>query len=378
MGFGLFLSTSSFVHGAAAGSLISDLKSDEQIVFYPTLAAPATNGAWEVHVHGCVFEVEKRHLSLAVLRGILRLDGVRLGDQESAIFKERGRLFLADNERGHRVVGRIGEAKFDLGKSAPNGHFEKRLHLEALPALVVPASAGLSNNAMPLPNPNKQRLRAGPDTFEISAVLKPGDARSYTGTIMPLTATGLSVISDLDDTIKVSEVRDHDALIRRTFLKPFEAVPGMAELYRAWATNGAQFHYVTASPWQLHMPLVEFAASNAFPAGSWHMKSWRLKDRTFRSLFEDPGKYKVESISPLLRQFPQRRFVFVGDSGERDPEAYAALARQFPKQVAAIYIRDVTGEAPGAERYRTNFADLSPELWRIFTQPSELPRNLPK
>jgi phosphatidate phosphatase APP1 len=209
-------------------------------------------------------------------------------------------------------------------------------------------------------------------------VLKAGDARKFTGVAMPLPTNGLSVISDLDDTIKVSEVRDHGALIRRTFLQPFEPVTGMAELYRAWATNGAQFHYVTASPWQLHIPLVEFAGSNGFPAGSWHMKQWRLKDRTFRSLFEDPREYKVGNIAPLLWQSPGRRFVLVGDSGERDPEAYAALAREFPKQVAAIYIRDVTGESAAAERYQTNFAGLPRELWRVFEKPSELPRSLPR
>jgi phosphatidate phosphatase APP1 len=146
----------------------------------------------------------------------------------------------------------------------------------------------------------------------------------------------------------------------------------MAEVYRQWDAKGAQFHYVSASPWQLHLPLAEFTRTNGFVPGSWHMKQWRLKDRTFHSLFEDPEIYKVETIAPLLRQFPQRRFVFVGDSGERDPEAYAKLAREFPEQVAGIFIRDVTGQGADVERYRTNFAGLPDKLWRIFKEPSEI------
>ena len=208
-------------------------------------------------------------------------------------------------------------------------------------------------------------------------MLKSDDTRKLTGVALVLPVSGTSVISDIDDTIKISDVLNRDALVRRTFLQPFEAVPGMAEVYRAWATNGAQFHYVSASPWQLHLPLLEFTRTNGFLQGSWHMKQWRLKDRSFKSLFEKPDNYKVATITPLLREFPQRRFVLVGDSGERDPEAYATLAREFPKQIAAIFIRDVTGQGADAERYRTNFAGLPEKLWKIFKEPGEIAPLLP-
>ena len=361
-----------FGFNSSAGPLVSELKSDEMIVFYPTLATPATNGGWNVRVHGCVFEIEKRRLSLAALRGALRLDGIKMDASELATFKERARLFFADNERGHRVVARIGEETFDLGKSAPNGHFQKEVHLAEFPPLVVPALAGLPPRSNQTPDRLKPGLQTYPPFLEISAVLKPDDTRKCNGIALVLPATGVSVISDIDDTIKISDVLNHGALVRRTFLQPFEAVSGMAEVYRAWAANGAQFHYVSASPWQLHLPLLEFTGTNNFPSGSWHMKQWRLKDRTFRSLFENPEIYKKETISPLLRQFPQRHFVLVGDSGERDPEAYAALAREFPAQIKAIFIRDVTGQGADAERYLTNFTGLPRDLWRVFKEPSEI------
>jgi phosphatidate phosphatase APP1 len=152
----------------------------------------------------------------------------------------------------------------------------------------------------------------------------------------------------------------------------------MAELYQTWASNGLQFHYVSASPWQLHLPLIEFTTTNHFPAGSWHMKTWRLKDRTFRTLFADPEQYKIDTVAPLLRQSPEHRFVLVGDSGERDPEAYATLARLFPNQIAAIFIRDVTGETAQAQRYQTNFNHLPQNLWKIFREPQELNSALPR
>jgi phosphatidate phosphatase APP1 len=42
-----------------------------------------------------------------------------------------------------------------------------------------------------------------------------------------------------------------------------------------------------------------------------------------------------------MADFPKRRFVLVGDSGERDPEVYAAVARGRPEQVSSVLIRQV-------------------------------------
>jgi phosphatidate phosphatase APP1 len=41
---------------------------------------------------------------------------------------------------------------------------------------------------------------------------------------------------------------------------------------------------------------------------------------------------------------PRRKFILVGDSGEKDPEVYRVMQRLFPDQVLKIYIRDVLGE----------------------------------
>jgi phosphatidate phosphatase APP1 len=340
---------------AVAAPLVSELKSDEEIVFYPTLIWPATNGSnWMMRVHGCVFEQERARITLMFLRSALGLKGVEMSKAEAATFKERARHFFVDNERGHRVVIDAGGETFDLGESGANGHFEKVIQLDALPGSIA--------NTPP------------PSSVSFTAVLKQRDARRFTGTAVVMAGGGISVVSDVDDTIKISEVLDRNAMMQRTFLHPFEAVPGMAEVYRSWATNGATFHYVSASPWQLHLPLRDFARTNGFPDGSWSMKTWRVKDRSFASLFGNPQAYKVATIGALMRQFPGRAFVLVGDSGERDPEAYAELARQFPTQVKAILIRDVTDELPTAERYRTHFAGLPAERWRVFKEPAELGR----
>ncbi len=71
-------------------------------------------------------------------------------------------------------------------------------------------------------------------------------------------------------------------------------------------------------------------------------------------------------------RFPHRKFFLIGDSGERDPEIYAALARKFPEQVERILIRDVTGETAEADRYKTTFIGVPRHVWTVFREPSEI------
>ena len=41
-----------------------------------------------------------------------------------------------------------------------------------------------------------------------------------------------------------------------------------------------------------------------------------------------------------MGRFPKRRFILIGDSGEKDPEVYREIQRRFPAQVQEIMIRD--------------------------------------
>ncbi|MBI2928186.1 MAG: DUF2183 domain-containing protein [Verrucomicrobia bacterium] len=333
----------------------AELARDERVIFFPTLGQRVQDGAaWELDVHGWMFEPEKRRARLAVFQAALGLKLEGLSAAEKTLFAERARWFLVDNERGQQLSIRVGDRTHRLKRSGPNGHFFDRVRIEANE--IERLRAGIGDNRV--------FLRT------VNAASAPHRRRAE---VHLLEATGLSVISDLDDTIKVSQVTDREALLRNTFCRPLQAVPGMAALYRAWATNhGAQFHFVSASPWQLYPALADFAATNGFPAGSWHLKEFRWKDRSFFGLIASPDKYKLSLIEPLLERFPQRRFILVGDSGERDPEIYGTLARKCPRQIARIFIRDVTGEPAVAARYQRAFAEVPSAVWGIFRAPDDI------
>ena len=346
-----------FLLGFMAVARGSDLRPDEQVVFFPTLGWRVTNG-WEAEIHGWVFEPERRPIMQALFRAAVGLDEGEMRDGEKIIFQERCAFFLGDNEQRKRFSIRLGGLTRELRTSEPNGHFKTHLHL----ATGELAAAAPTNHWLP---------------FQL--VVDASDERRIFGSVQLLDEQGLSVISDIDDTIKISQVLEKKEMLRNTFCRPFQPVPGMAAVYQSWAKSAeANFHYVTASPWQLYVPLSHFIASNGFPAGTFHMKQFRVKDGSFLKLFASPEEYKPGVIEPMLERFPKRRFVLVGDSGEKDPEIYGATARRHPEQVVKILIRDVTNEKAEAERYRKAFQGLPGELWQLFKEPREIKEAIPR
>ncbi|MBL9099776.1 MAG: App1 family protein [Myxococcales bacterium] len=334
----------------AAADAASNLKLDEDVRILPTVGH-RDGDAWVVPLRAWVYEPEDgalvRGATIESLRVALELPPAAA---TSEFFRARARPFLYDNESAKQVVVRLGAASYALPPTGANGHSEQTLRV---PAEGVPAG-----------------------WWTAAVVPRPGDPRSFSGELLLLDDAGVSVISDVDDTIKISEVRDKQKLLENTFMKAFVAVPGMAEAYSRWAGQGAAFHYVSASPWQLLDPLAGFIGEAGYPRGSMHMKLFRWKDATFLSLFQSPIEYKQPILAGLVAQFPRRKFVLVGDSGEKDPEVYAAVYRVYPEQVVGIHIRDVTGETRDAPRYATAFAGVPAERWTIFTDPSTLPQSL--
>lgn len=339
---------------AAAGAECTRLKRDERIVFYPTLAHRSADGLdWRFTVRGCVFEPEQHGLLTAAFRQALELKDVEMTEAEEQIFNERARLFLADHERGKEIWIKVGSHLLAVGKSRKDGTFSGEVRF---------ASGDVETATR----------------VSFAAALPPHEGRTFAGETLLLEDAGVSVISDIDDTIKITEVRDRNATLRNTFLREFQPVAGMMEFYQRLARErGAQFHYVSASPWQLYEPLAALVKDHGFPPGTFALKEFRWKSRKFLSLFANPEKYKPGVIEPLLKQFPRRQFILIGDSGERDPEIYGALARKFPQQIEHIYIREVVKESDEPQRYQKAFRELPAGRWTVFRDPAGFKANAP-
>lgn len=337
-----------------AGSLImlpailvaSEVKEDEVVVFFPSVASLSDDGStWTSRIHGWICEPESdglfRNAAIAGFRNSL---GLSTDEAKSQIFEQRARAFLADNERGKRISIRLAGSVFELEPSAEDGHCFGTVRLDAAAV----------------------RRSARDGRLSYQAVLERRDSRLFAGEVHVVDPVGVSVISDIDDTIKVTEVTDRKKLLRNTFLLPFRAVDGMSDVYRRWSRGGATFHFVSASPWQLYQPLAQFVNQTGFPPATFHLRQVRLKDSSALALLADPLEAKLQVIEPLMRLYPRRRFILVGDSGERDPEVYGRIAQNYPEQVQRIFIRDVTGQAATAPRYQAAFGSLSTDKWQLF------------
>lgn len=184
------------------------------------------------------------------------------------------------------------------------------------------------------------------------------------GSVQLLAPEGDSIISDIDDTIKITEIPAGIKIVaQNTFLRNFVAVDGMATRYASLGTSS--FHYISGAPWQLFKPESDFLLRVAgFPAGTFHLKTVdkNLLSRATWENFEELAadrfdtkiatfKQKVLQISELIKNLPQRKFTLFGDSGEKDPEVYKWIRAQFPNAVRKIYIRDVLHNGPTNPRF---------------------------
>lgn len=349
---GIAIAAAIAVGGALSlNSRASPIRSDETVWFFPTSAVQSPDAAWELAVHAWVFEMEGGFLtdqaaidwsSRAVQRSIddlLDSEQIDVGDD---VFRDRIRFFtpLLDNERRKDIELRIDDQIVELAPTDSNGHVY--------------------------------------DTVRYAGDAQPGSWLTFSsdhpegeigGAIQLIPATGRSVISDIDDTIKVSDVLDKGALLANTFVNPYRAVDGMPELFRE-SLGSRYFHYVSASPWRLHPALAPFLSQ--FPAGAVYLRHLRIQDRSFIDFLGSSAEYKVETIADIIERYPGHRFTLIGDAGEHDPEVYAAIYSRYTDNVERILIRNITGADWTAARFAETFPYLPADRWIFFDDPEAI------
>ncbi len=356
---------------AAKTPLEPPLDQAHTLVVFPAYFFPedASLRRWVVVVDGMVTRPGnesnlRTRWSISMMGRLMRANP---SDLNEPLFRGRLAPFLAKGLKKLNVNLDIGGKKFQIPRRTNrSGLFKGRLHLDATQLCQLlgiratdPADAGVALIA---------RSAGIPLTVELDHPTIPSQ---------PIIARciawqGLSVVSDIDDTIKDSQVAPLRILLANTFLNEFRSVAGMSKLYRQWATVGADFHYVSSSPWQLFVPIEKLCQKDQFPAGTFHLRSFHLSQDLLRKMLIFRQKGKALVIGSLLKTFPHRKFVLVGDSGERDPEIYCRLGRKFPDQVKGIYIRDLDYRKITPKRLKKLQDGLPPGLCQPFGSADEL------
>lgn len=324
------------------------LKRSHAVFFLPGLAIEQPDGSFSVNIDAWVFEKRQKRIAAAALASWMKIDLDALSPEQKILFYERTRYFRTNSESNRTLQIQMAEQIFTL----PSTNAAGRVHTELN---VGREWVKWEGDAL---------ARHGWIGWTLEAPAHPLHGLEGRSWVIP--AEGVSIVSDIDDTIKISDVLNKRTLIHNTFLEPFQAVPGMAEWYQEMARNEqrAFFHYLSASPIQLYPALSKFLEEAHFPPGALHLRestSWR----TLYSGRKITIAHKKRAITRLLTAYPQRKFILIGDSGENDPEIYADIARTYPERILAIHIRNVTSEDRAAPRYQQTFAEIDPQIWHI-------------
>lgn len=304
---------------------------DVEVTIYPSCGSLHDNN-WQIPLRGWVHQ--NRRLPDHLFNELAELT-IGCTDAENNNFSFRFDAFADDSRHGQPV-----SIQFDNDNERYN----------------FPTSDlnGLIETTITLPTARAEALLKQQDsrdhwlTFNVVS-----EGHEGKGKVAMIGPTGVSLVSDIDDTIKVTEVPgDKDIVLKNTFCHDFVAVSGMSEKYRSLSDTA--FHYVSGGPWQLYQPLSDFLSGQGFPAGTFHLnyfpKNFLSEDT--RSLLKDTicgslGRtydHKVEQITRLMQRFPEREFILVGDSGELDVEVYRRMRELFGRRVREIWIRDVVND----------------------------------
>lgn len=326
----------------------------EEVTFYPTYGHKKDR-TWNIHLRGWVHE-NREHLS----RFVTKIADIKnkCSGSEMNNFQSRSDDFEDDDKSFEMVIVKFDadpeDKSYTLKRSGPTGIVEMDLTLTEEKGRQL-----LEKQASP----------NGWLTFR--AVSKD---HTGLGRVKLIEPEGISVVSDIDDTIKVTEIpAGEDIVLRNTFCLDFKAAPDMAKMYTD--LGDVAFHYVSGGPQQMFGPLYDFliVGPGGFPEGTFHLKFFPknildrqtredLKRIAVRSLnlkrfavnsLDDTFDHKVKEITSLMDRYPNRQFILVGDSGEIDPEVYSEIRRKRGGQVKEIWIRDVLNDAqPNPNHYR--------------------------
>lgn len=322
------------------------VKTGTEVTFYPTYGY-REGSDWKMHLRGWAHE-NRKHAN----RFVTTVAEVKnkCSAAEMSNFQSRSDDFEDDDNSLEQVVIKFDSDPEDKpyplgGRSNPNGIVELVLSLSNDKAQQLLEKQGSANGWL---------------TYRAVS-----DGHTGLGRVRLIEPEGESLISDIDDTIKVTEVpAGKDIVLRNTFCLEFKAASDMAKTYND--LSNTPVHYVSGGPEQLFGPLYDFliTGAGAFPEGTFHLNFFpknlfsqttrgrlkrlaarRLKlERFATSSLDDTFEHKISKITELMDRFPNRKFILVGDSGEVDPEVYNEIRRRRGNQVKEIRIRDVVND----------------------------------
>lgn len=152
--------------------------------------------------------------------------------------------------------------------------------------------------------------------------------------------TPIHLISDLDDTIKISHTQSKFITVYRGLFRS-SAFSGMAKLYHEMLTpQGSHFTIISSSPPTIEKKIRYFIHKNHFPEPKLILRDW-IRSPAVKA-------FKVKALHKEVEK-SKHPLILIGDDTQYDPEIYYELSMIFPKKILCRYIRKIRGRELPAE-----------------------------
>ena len=170
----------------------------------------------------------------------------------------------------------------------------------------------------------------------------------------------ISIITDLDDTVKITNVQNKPAALWNALFNR-DAFKGMPNLLSKYSKAGGDIFIVSASPNLFEKAIQDFINKNEIEVRQLYLRKLSELGRK--------EQYKLESIREILTNHPGE-YILLGDDVEIDAKVYAQIKQEFPEQIKAVYIHQVVGgkDLPGTKFHSAYDIALEELLADRFTQ----------
>jgi len=145
--------------------------------------------------------------------------------------------------------------------------------------------------------------------------------------------SGVIVVSDLDDTIKIMN-SGNTLSAGINAIKKAKTFTGIKELFAGLKSYSTELYVLSASPRFLHKKIIKDLNSVEIYPKTIILKKWSKGESKF--------EYKMREILSIIMNSPDD-FIFLGDDVGQDPEVYSAIRDLFPNKVKGIYIHVIKG-----------------------------------
>ncbi|KAM0254648.1 hypothetical protein ACHAQJ_006557 [Trichoderma viride] len=332
------------------------VKGDVVWLFDNTAFKEAEHEPWQAEFIMAVFEGEPKCKVADIVASIASAIGLADDAEERKTIEERLLPFLWDIQTARTTTVAQGDLSLKLGPSGFNG---------------------ISTNVLKLLHNSKASFTTKKTTCDVEGV--EGVLTMQTHFALP---EGWGIISDIDDTIKITTTSDPVSILKETFINSPSPVPGMPELYagiKSFLPHDTPWFYLSASPYNLY-PFLKGFRDTYYPSGTFVLRdsSWKTVSGLLSSLTVGTEEYKVDRMKKINSWLPKRKLIVFGDSTQSDPEAYGEIYRTFPGWIRMIFIRrDTNAAAFGLaeknepQRFEKAFTGIPRDAWHVFENPDE-------